>query len=72
MVDGIHQAGTQTQDDDRSVEVQTEELQVAHQSMQFYLGDDTDFLEAIKAAAAGRGRAGRQAGRPRAVLSSAD
>jgi len=47
---GIRQIGCQTNEEDRTVDTQTEEITRADKSMQFYMGDDTDFLEALKAA----------------------
>lgn len=52
--EGIHQSGTQTNDDARTLDVQTEDISMAHKQMQFYLSDDTDFLDALKKAAATR------------------
>jgi hypothetical protein len=49
--EGIRQVGCQTNEEDRSVEAQTDEVERAHKHMQFYHGDDTDFLEALKRAA---------------------
>ena len=55
---GIRQVACQTNEEDRSIESQTEEVSRADKAMQFYLGDDTDFLESLKAAAARTGAGG--------------
>ena len=51
---GIRQIGCQTNEEDRTVDIQTDEIGHSDKSMQFYLGDDTDFLEALKAASSSR------------------